>query len=189
MKIKYWIFLSSLFICLPTSAKTIGPEEITLKYYSYLQNDQWGKLADLYHDEALLEFKSSLFSILELEEKQGKNSLRKKIFNKDTTIEQARKASDKEFFTGFVRAFMSKMKKSGLQYSNPNIIGKITENENHVHVLARLKFKLFDKELDQMAVTSAKISNGQWKLTLNEKMKIMIYTIKVMLTQQIHRSK
>ncbi len=153
------------------------PEEMAAQYYQYIDTNQWGKLADLMHESTLSHFKSSLLPTLQASANNGRSGLLKKTFGKDATFDDAKKASDKDFFVAFVSNVAGLIRNSGIKNTQTTIIGKVPEGDSEVHVLVRESYKLGKMELINMEVLSFKKAGKKWALLLSGKLRGLVQTI------------
>ena len=153
------------------------PERIAAQYYQHIDASQWNKIADMLHETALSEFKTSLLPTLKPLNHSGKSSLLKKTFGKDATFEDAKKASNKVFFVKVIGNVAGLMRNTGIKNTQTAIIGRVSEGNDAAHVLVRESYKLGDMELTNMEVLSFKKSGDNWALLLSGKMRGLVQTL------------
>ena len=179
----------ALLLLLSTSAYATSPEDLTVQYYQHIDKNQWNKIADMLHESALNEFKTQLLPLLNSEANNGRNGLLKKTFGKQATYEDAKKASEKVFFVNVISNVAGLIKNSGIKNTQTMVIGKVTENDDLVHVLVRERYKLGDMMLTNMEVLSYKQAGKDWALLLSGKIHALVQTLQTSMYQLRQRKK
>jgi|GEM_PF-4329876 hypothetical protein len=189
MKIILNTVVLAFLLLLTAAVHAASPEELTTLYYQHIDKSQWNKIADMLHESALNEFKTQLLPLLNSEANNGRNGLLKKTFGKQATYEDAKKASEKVFFVNVISNVAGLMKNSGIKNTQTTVIGKVTENDDLVHVLVRERYKLGDMALTNMEVLSYKQAGKNWALLLSGKIHALVQTLQTSMYQLRQRKK
>ena len=131
-----WLLIL-LFLTFSSVAFSDSPESLTKQYYKYIKTNDWGKLTDMMHPDAVKALKDALIPMFEIEAAQNRKLVLEKVYGDGATLEQAKKASNTEFFKRSMKNISSMMRNANFKIDGTKVIGKVSEGNNKTHVLVR----------------------------------------------------
>lgn len=167
-KILISLLLYFLFI---SCSQSQGPEDIAIKYFKYLKENNWYDSAKLYDKDELKSFRETMSFIMELPTDQAKESIQL-IFGEGKSIQHIREMSHQEFFSSFMNGVIaSQLGANQLNFEKFDIIGSVPGGDSLMHVVYRMYFDVDDLGFNIVGTISFRKSESGWGMLLKGEIK------------------
>jgi hypothetical protein len=166
----------SLTISSPLPAQSETPEVVAQLYVSAMRQGDWQGMSRLMHPEALRQLRILLGPMLEAPEAE---ELREAVLGLRTAAD-ARALGDTALFAGFLKAVagQSPELERVLKGARTEIIGKVSEGADTVHVLMRVTLTVEGIQVSQMDIWTACRYGNTWRGMLKGDMAALAAALK-----------
>lgn len=149
-----------------------NPEAVAKAYFAAMQASDWDKCANLLHPDALGSMKRTFAAIINADVSGG---AAKAIFGLKSNEEFAQLTGSAIFerLMNFMVGAVPEMK-TALASSKTNVLGKVTEGVDLVHVVYRTQIKMSGVEVSEVELMSFKKHGATWRGLLTADMEEMV---------------
>jgi hypothetical protein len=154
------LFALSIF---PVVALATGPQEkLATSYIMAAASGDPAALLGLYHPGELEDLRLRILKALELEEQQGGNAIRSRLFGAAASIEEIRRLTPDNFYLNVARAVMLPPER----IEEVRILGIVEENSQLSHAVARVLPPKDANARPRIAVVSLIRYGKEWRVQL-----------------------
>ncbi|MFT4631401.1 MAG: hypothetical protein ACJAWK_001513 [Candidatus Azotimanducaceae bacterium] len=150
-------------LALPASASS--PDAILEDYFTVIETTDFRNLTELFVPERMLDIKKLMVDVVK-SESRGAMAFEKQVLGGTLSDREADKASADFYLGKIFRELASSAENVHFSLQNHTILGEVTENDDQVHIVARLKVVQSDKSADDIVVYSFTRVNDRWYMEL-----------------------
>lgn len=158
-------------------AASSTPEATLEKYLAVLTGQDLQGVATLMDSSSMKSLKKSMDESIQYQANFGEYGLQRRIFGKKVSMSQVAKTPAEFYLDTLAGEILKAARSQHLTVTDREIIGKIQENEDLVHIVARLKMVQDDHEGTDILVYTLVRENGGWKLKFPATIKQMLTVI------------
>jgi hypothetical protein len=174
---RYLITLVCIALLNSTAFADSTPEETLEKYMSVLTGQDLTGIATLMESSSMISLKKSMDESIQYQANFGEYGLQRRIFGKKVSMSQVAKTPAEFYLTALASEILKAARSQHLTVTDREIIGKIQENDEMVHIVARLKMSQNDQQGTEILVYTLVKENDEWKLKFPATIKQMLTVI------------
>lgn len=164
------------------STAASNPEKLAEEYFNALQNEGMMAIGRFMHPNALVDFKSMILPVYEMEAQSGKRDLMNISFGSYANISTLRSLDPVDFFNGFMNFVVWSMQDVKISFDGIDILGVINEGDTQ-HVLSRITVGAGEFALTSYEVLSFDPIGDSWGMQLTKEYKGFAESLKATMSQ------
>ncbi|MDA0977377.1 MAG: hypothetical protein O3B72_02365 [Proteobacteria bacterium] len=174
-----------LLTCLTFSSQaTTTPEKALEMYFNILTSQDYHDISTIMDQESMRNLKRTMDSAMKFQAEHGVYTLQRRIFGEPVSLERIESTTPEFYLETLAGEILQAARRQHLIVSDRQIIGKIQESEDMIHIVARLTFAQdSQRSSDVLVYTLVKRRSG-WKLKFPATIKQMITVIDSSARQQ-----
>jgi hypothetical protein len=150
-------------LALPASASS--PDTILEDYFTAIETTDFSNLTEIFVPERMSDIKKLMVDVVK-SESRGAMAFEKQVLGEALSDREAEKASADFYLGKIISELASSAENMHFSLQNHIILGKVTEDDDQVHIVARLKVVQSDKSADDIVVYSFTRINDRWYMEL-----------------------
>ena len=174
---RYLIALVCTALLNSTAFANSTPEATLDKYLSVLTGQDLKGIATLMDSTSMKSLKKSMDESIQYQANFGEYGLQRRVFGKKVPMSQVAKTSAEFYLNALAGEILKAARSQHLTVTDREIVGKIQENDDMVHIVARLKMSQGDHQGAEILVYTLVKENDDWKLKFPATIKQMLTVI------------
>ncbi len=163
---------------LNSTALADGTPEATLdRYLAVLTGQDLTGISTLMDSSSMKSLKKSMDESIAYQANFGEYGLQRRVFGKKVSMSEVTKTPAEVYLKALAGEILKAARSQHLTVTDREIIGKIQENDNLVHIVARLKMVQDDHQGTDILVYTLVKENDEWKLKFPATIKQMLTVI------------
>lgn len=173
----YLIALVCTVLLNSTAIASSTPEETLEKYLSILTGQEPEGITTLMDSESMDSLKKTIDESIQYQANFGEYGLQRRVFGQKVSMSRVSKAPAEFYLNALANEILKAARSQHLKVTDREIIGKIQENEDMVHIVARLKMSQGDNLGSDILVYTLVKEKDEWKLKFPATIKQMVMVI------------
>ena len=173
----YLIALVCTVVLNSTAIASSPPEETLEKYLSILTGQEPEGIAGLMDSESMDSLKKTIDESIQYQANFGEYGLQRRVFGQKVSMSQVAKTPAEFYLNALANEILKAARSQHLKVTDREIIGKIQETDDLVHIVARLKMSQGDQMGTDILVYTLVNEKGEWKLKFPATIKQMVMVI------------
>jgi hypothetical protein len=169
------IILASLSISLGASADE--PEEILQQYFQILTSQNFENIGSLMDSTSMAELKELMVNAIRQQTRTGRSDLQKSIYGKKVTLKTVRDTPADFFLHKLAEQILYAAASQHFVVEGQDVLGRIDENANTVHYLARVRMTQGDRSASTIRVYTIIREGAGWKMNFPDTISQMLQVI------------
>ena len=169
------IILVSLSISLGVSAAE--PEEILQQYFQILTTQNFENIGSLMDAASMAGLKELMVDAIRQQTRTGRSDLQKRIFGKKVTLKKVRETSADFYLHKLAEQILYAAASQNFVVEGQDVLGRIDENADTVHYLARVRMSQGDKSASTIRVYTIIREGAGWKMNFPDTISQMLQVI------------
>ena len=168
-------------LLLPATASAQTPEALALDYYERFEAQDWGSIAEFYHEDALSDLREMLQPLFaSIEDPRALAQL----FGPGVDAGTIQLMNDEEFFTLVFGGLISRMLQQ-VELGAFEVVGRVEEGEDLLHLVTRQTAVTQGIEITSVEVITMRRSDeGDFKLALSGEIRGMAELLRTRMGQR-----
>jgi hypothetical protein len=180
----YLIALVCTVILNSTAITSSTPEENLGKYLSLLTGQEAEGIATLMDTANMNRLKKTIDESIQYQANFGGYGLQRRVFGQKVAISRLAKTPAEFYLNTLASGILKAARSQHLKVTDREIIGKIQENDDMVHIVARLKMSQGDQTGTDILVCTLVKEGGERKLKFPATIKQMVMVIESTVRQR-----
>ena len=169
------IILCSLSLSLGIYADE--PEDILQQYFQILTSENYENIGSLMDSASMAGLKELMVDAIRQQTRTGRSDLQKRIFGKKVTLKQVRETSADFYLHKLAEQILYAATSQNFIVEGQDMLGRIDENADTVHFLARVKMSQGDKSASTIRVYTIIREEAGWKMNFPDTISQMLQVI------------
>ncbi len=174
---RYLIALICAALLNSTALAGSTPEETLEKYLAVLTGQDLTDVASLMDSSSMIKLKKSIDGSIEYQANFGDYSLQRRIFGDRVTMQRVAETPADFYLNALASEILKAARTQHLTVTDRQIIGKIQENDDMVHIVVRLNMSQDDIRGSDTLVYTLVREADEWKLKFPATIKQMLTVI------------
>jgi len=169
------IILVSLSISHGVSAD--GPDELLQQYFQILTTENYATIGTLMDSASMARLKELMVNAIRQQTRRGRSDLQKQIFGKKVTLKTVRETSADFYLHKLAEQIVYAATSQNFVVEGQDVLGRIDENDDTVHYLARVRMSQGDKSASTIRVYTIIREGAGWKMNFPDTISQMLQVI------------
>jgi hypothetical protein len=169
------IILCSLTLSLGISANE--PEEVLQQYFQILTSENYENIGSLMDSASMAGLKELMVDAIRQQTRTGRSDLQKRIFGKKVTLKQVRETSADFYLHKLAEQILYAAHSQNFIVEGQDMLGRIDENADTAHFLARVRMSQGDKSASTIRVYTIIREEAGWKMNFPDTISQMLQVI------------
>jgi hypothetical protein len=165
----------SLTLSLGISAD--GPEEVIQQYFLILTSENYENIGSLMDSASMAGLKELMVDAIRQQTRTGRSDLQKRIFGKKVTLKQVRETSADFYLHKLAEQILYAAHSQNFIVEGQDMLGRIDENADTAHFLARVRMSQGDKSASTIRVYTIIREEAGWKMKFPDTISQMLQVI------------
>jgi hypothetical protein len=173
----YLIALVCTVLLNSTAAASSTPEGTLEKYLSVLTGQELKGIATLMDSGSMNSLKKTIDESIQYQANFGEYGLQRRVFGQKVSMSRVAKTPAEFYLNALANEILKAARSQHLKVTDREIIGKIQENDDMVHIVVRLKMSQGDHLGTDILVYTLVKEKDEWKLKFPTTIKQMVMVI------------
>ena len=153
------------------------PEEVLKQYFHILTSENYENIGSLMDSASMAGLKELMVDAIRQQTRTGRSDLQKRIFGKKVTLKQVRETSADFYLHKLAEQILYAATSQNFIVEGQDMLGRIDENADTVHFLARVKMSQGDKSASTIRVYTIIREEAGWKMNFPDTISQMLQVI------------
>jgi hypothetical protein len=153
------------------------PEATLDKYLSVLTGQNLAGVATLMDSSSMKSLKKSMDESIQYQANFGEYGLQRRVFGEKVSMSRVADTPAEFYLNALASEILKAARSQHLKVTDREVIGKIQENDDMVHIVVRLKMSQDDHQGTDILVYTLVRENDEWKLKFPATIKQMLTVI------------
>jgi|GEM_PF-728565 len=174
---RYLIALVCTALLNSTSFANSTPEATLDKYLSVLTGQNLSGVATLMDSSSMKSLKKSMDESIQYQANFGEYGLQRRVFGEKVSMSKVAETTAEFYLNALASEILKAARSQHLKVTDREIIGKIQETDDMVHIVVRLKMSQDDHQGTDILVYTLVRETDEWKLKFPATIKQMLTVI------------
>ena len=153
------------------------PEEVLQQYFLILTSENYEDIGSLMDSASMAGLKELMVDAIRQQTRTGRSDLQKRIFGKKVTLKQVRETSADFYLHKLAEQILYAATSQNFIVEGQDMLGRIDENADTVHFLARVRMSQGDKSASTIRVYTLVKEEAGWKMNFPDTISQMLKVI------------
>jgi hypothetical protein len=178
------LFVILICLLISTGATADRPQDALDEYFNVLTSRNYDSLGSIMDSGDMAELQVLMVNAIRQQARRGRYDLQKRIYGKKVTMKPVRETSADFFIGELSREILTAAETQHLVVTGQEILGRVDENEEMVHFLARVYMTQGETTARNIRIYTMVKEGDTWKMKFPDVIKQMLQIIEVSVNQQ-----
>jgi hypothetical protein len=153
------------------------PEEVLQQYFLILTSENYENIGSLMDSASMAGLKELMVDAIRQQTRRGRSDLQKRIFGKKVTLKHVRETSADFYLHKLAEQILYAATSQNFIVEGQDMLGRIDENADMVHFLARVRMSQGGKSASTIRVYTIIREAAGWKMNFPDTISQMLQVI------------